>query len=42
LMLYDGKVQIHGTPEELKASLDPIVQQFINGAIDGPILKKKQ
>ncbi|MBM4194019.1 MAG: ABC transporter ATP-binding protein [Gemmatimonadetes bacterium] len=30
-MLYDGKVRQVGTPDEIKASHDPIVRQFIEG-----------
>lgn len=36
-MLYEGKVLQIGTPEEIKNSDNPIVQQFINGSYDGPI-----
>ncbi|CAM2149418.1 MULTISPECIES: ABC transporter ATP-binding protein [Paraburkholderia] len=34
--LANGKVQAQGTPDELRASTDPIVRQFIDGAPDGP------
>ncbi len=37
LMLYDGKVRILGSVEAVKASDDPVVRQFIAGAVDGPI-----
>ena len=37
LMLYEGKAQIYGTPDEVRASADPIVQQFIKGEVEGPI-----
>ena len=37
MMLYDGRVQILGTPEEVRQSNDPVVQQFITGDIHGPI-----
>ena len=30
-MLYRGKIHFLGTPAELEASPDPIVQDFING-----------
>jgi len=33
-MLYRGKIHFLGTPEELSASPDPIVQNFINGRSD--------
>ena len=36
-MLYQGKIIEVGTPEEVKNSPDPIVQQFIQGRSEGPI-----
>jgi phospholipid/cholesterol/gamma-HCH transport system ATP-binding protein len=33
-MLYRGKIHFLGTPDELRASPDPIVQDFINGRSD--------
>ncbi len=36
-MLYRGRVQLLGTPEEFRRSDDPIVSQFINGRADGPM-----
>lgn len=36
-MLYKGQLLQVGTVEEIRNSTDPIVQQFINGAIEGPI-----
>lgn len=36
-MLYKGKVNALGTPDELKRSTDPIVNQFIRGLSDGPL-----
>jgi phospholipid/cholesterol/gamma-HCH transport system ATP-binding protein len=36
-LLYQGRVQALGTPEELRKSGDPIVQQFITGAAEGPM-----
>jgi phospholipid/cholesterol/gamma-HCH transport system ATP-binding protein len=36
-MLYKGKLLEVGTPEEIKHSGNPVVKQFINGAIEGPI-----
>lgn len=35
--LYDGHVVICGTPEEIQASENEIVQQFIHGRTQGPI-----
>jgi len=36
-MLYNGRIRMVGTPDEIKNSDDPIVQQFITGASQGPI-----
>ncbi|MBM3263973.1 MAG: ABC transporter ATP-binding protein [candidate division Zixibacteria bacterium] len=36
-MLHDGKIHIVGTPEEIRSSDDPLVQQFILGKSEGPI-----
>jgi phospholipid/cholesterol/gamma-HCH transport system ATP-binding protein len=36
-MLYQGEIIEVGTPEEIKNSLNPIVQQFIQGKSEGPI-----
>lgn len=37
-MLYDGRIIALGTPEEIRDSPDPVVQQFINGRAEGPII----
>lgn len=37
ILLSQGKVVAEGTPEEMRASADPLVHQFINGKADGPI-----
>ncbi|NOY89509.1 MAG: ABC transporter ATP-binding protein [FCB group bacterium] len=37
VMLYDGKVEINGTPEEIKTTDNQIVRQFIEGRAKGPI-----
>jgi len=37
LMSSQGRVAAHGTPEQLKASDDPEVRQFIRGEPDGPV-----
>jgi len=37
LMSSQGRVVAHGTPDELKASEDPEVRQFIRGEPDGPV-----
>ena len=36
-LLGDGRVVASGTPTELRASADPYVVQFLNGARDGPV-----
>jgi len=36
-MLYDGKIIAIGTPDEIRNSSDPVVQQFITGSARGPI-----
>jgi phospholipid/cholesterol/gamma-HCH transport system ATP-binding protein len=35
--LYQGAVRAVGTPDEIRASPDPVVQQFIAGASSGPM-----
>lgn len=36
-MLYKGKILQSGTPDEIRASENPVVRQFISGSLDGPI-----
>jgi phospholipid/cholesterol/gamma-HCH transport system ATP-binding protein len=36
-MLYQGKIIETGTPEEIRNSENPVIQQFITGAAYGPI-----
>jgi phospholipid/cholesterol/gamma-HCH transport system ATP-binding protein len=36
-MLYEGKIIFTGRPEELRATEDPVVRQFIEGRSQGPI-----
>lgn len=36
-MLHDGKIIGAGTPEEIRSSKDPVIQQFITGSARGPI-----
>jgi phospholipid/cholesterol/gamma-HCH transport system ATP-binding protein len=36
-LLYRGVVHAVGTPDEIRASGDPVVQQFIHGRSDGPM-----
>jgi phospholipid/cholesterol/gamma-HCH transport system ATP-binding protein len=33
----DGKIIAEGTPDEVRASSDPYVRQFVDGAPDGPV-----
>ncbi|SYZ73805.1 Uncharacterized ABC transporter ATP-binding protein HI_1087 [Candidatus Zixiibacteriota bacterium] len=37
IMLYEGRVEFEGTPEQVKHSSNDIVDQFINGRSTGPI-----
>ncbi|MCX6827508.1 MAG: ABC transporter ATP-binding protein [candidate division Zixibacteria bacterium] len=37
VMLYDGRIEYEGTPEQIKNSGNEIVDQFINGRGSGPI-----
>lgn len=41
VVLEKGKIVAQGTPEEIKKSDHPYVNQFINGDIDGPISFKE-
>jgi phospholipid/cholesterol/gamma-HCH transport system ATP-binding protein len=36
-LLAAGTIAAHGTPEQIRASVDPDVRQFLDGDIDGPI-----
>jgi phospholipid/cholesterol/gamma-HCH transport system ATP-binding protein len=38
-MLYQGKIVEVGTPEEIKASKSPALQQFLQRKAEGPILE---
>nr|CAA9284591.1 Phospholipid ABC transporter ATP-binding protein MlaF [uncultured Armatimonadetes bacterium] len=42
LMLYDGEAAIYGTPDEVRASTDPVVKQFVSGDIQGPIQVRRR
>jgi phospholipid/cholesterol/gamma-HCH transport system ATP-binding protein len=35
--LSQGKIVAHGTPQEMSASSDPYVKQFVNAEMDGPV-----
>jgi phospholipid/cholesterol/gamma-HCH transport system ATP-binding protein len=37
-MLYQGKIILEDTPENFRNSQDPVVSQFVNGEVEGPIL----
>jgi phospholipid/cholesterol/gamma-HCH transport system ATP-binding protein len=36
-MLHEGRITSEGTPEEMRQSPDPVVQQFLRGEAEGPI-----
>ena len=36
-MLYQGRIIAMGTPDEIRRSADPRVQQFIEGRAEGPL-----
>ncbi len=36
-MLYQGQVRLIGAPDDFKRSNDPVIQQFISGAAEGPM-----
>jgi phospholipid/cholesterol/gamma-HCH transport system ATP-binding protein len=36
-MLYEGRIIEYGTPEEIRASDNPVMKQFLSGSVDGPI-----
>jgi phospholipid/cholesterol/gamma-HCH transport system ATP-binding protein len=36
-ILADGKMAASGTPDEIRASTDPLIHQFIHGEADGPL-----
>jgi phospholipid/cholesterol/gamma-HCH transport system ATP-binding protein len=37
VMLYQGRVLLDGTPAEFRTSHDPVVRQFVTGAVEGPM-----
>jgi phospholipid/cholesterol/gamma-HCH transport system ATP-binding protein len=37
-MLHEGRIHAMGTPDEIQATRDPIVRQFIEGSSEGPLL----
>ena len=36
-MIYDGKIIGVGTPDEIRASQDPYIHQFVTGSVEGPM-----
>jgi phospholipid/cholesterol/gamma-HCH transport system ATP-binding protein len=36
-MLYKGKIKFAGSPEEIRRSEDPVINQFVNGELEGPL-----
>jgi phospholipid/cholesterol/gamma-HCH transport system ATP-binding protein len=36
-MLYEGKIIEVGTPQGIRESNNPVVQQFVQGKAEGPI-----
>jgi ABC-type transporter Mla maintaining outer membrane lipid asymmetry ATPase subunit MlaF len=39
-MLYDGRIIATGTPADFKNASDPIVRQFVHGALEGPLAER--
>ncbi len=37
MMLWNGKIRLEGTPDEVKQTGDPVIRQFINGSEQGPM-----
>src|SRR6476660_9497220 len=42
VLLDRGKFIVSGTPEEMKASENPLVHQFINGLAEGPLTSRRR
>ena len=36
-MLYEGRIIAYGSPDEIQASENPVIRQFLAGSTDGPI-----
>jgi len=36
-MLHEGKIIYSGTPDEARATDDPVLRQFLEGRAEGPI-----
>ncbi len=39
VFLHEGKVFLQGTPDEFRKSQDPLIRQFLEGGLDGPLSK---
>jgi phospholipid/cholesterol/gamma-HCH transport system ATP-binding protein len=35
--MAEGRVIAQGTPDEIRASSEPFVNQFVNGRLEGPV-----
>ena len=42
VLLDRGKFIVSGTPDEMEASTDPLVRQFVHGLIDGPLTERRR
>jgi phospholipid/cholesterol/gamma-HCH transport system ATP-binding protein len=42
VLLDRGKFIISGTPEEMRASTDPLVKQFVHGLTEGPLTDRRR
>ena len=40
-MLYDGRIIAQGLPQDFQDSADPLVRQFVTGALEGPLSDSK-
>lgn len=36
-MLHEGRIVAIGTPDEIRSSRDPVIRQFIEGTLEGPL-----
>ena len=41
-MLYRGKIIEQGPPDQMRGSTNPVVVQFLNGSLEGPILERSK